>query len=406
MRDSAAGPRLLLARPVPAPAAAGDPSPAGKVEGSVAPGYEPVLEAFRLNVELRGDTGASCAVYRHGRLVVDLWSATADEQPWSPEMRSCVFSVSKGVTTICVLMAADQGLLVLDAPVADYWPEFAAHGKERITVRQLLAHRAGLVAPDVDFSTGDVQNWRLVTAALAGQRPSWPPGSAYAYHALTFGWLVGEVLRRATGMRPSEWLRTRVSAPLGLAMTFGDDPTRDDVRPMLAPLPTTDERAASELAGHLSHPLVLRSLSLGGAIDPLDLFGSFNRPELLAAEIPGGNLVTNARSLARLYAATVGTVDAVQLLTPAAVADACRVQSQGRPFMGPDEGHLWGTGFMLASPRRRMAGAGSFGHDGAGGQLAFAHTGHEIGFGYQTSRPGGIPDDRAEELCRALRTCL
>jgi CubicO group peptidase (beta-lactamase class C family) len=378
----------------------------GEVEGAVAPGFEAVREAFWDNVSFRGDTGASCAVYVRGELVVDLWTSTAEEQPWTPDMRTCVFSASKGVTTVCVLMAAERGLLSLDAPVTAYWPEFGASGKGRTTLRQLLAHRAGLVAPEIDLTVDDLRLWAPAADVLAAQAPAWAPGTAYAYHAMTFGWLAGEVLRRATGLRPSQWLQTYITEPLGLAMTYGADESSDDVRPMLAPLPSTDIRAAAALAHHLLDPLVLRSLSLGGVLDPADLCRSFNRPELLASELPAANLVTNARSLARLYAATVGTVDGVRLLAPETVDDASQVQSQGRPLVGPDEGHRWGTGFMVASQRRQMAGDGSFGHDGAGGQVAFAHPRHGIGFGYQTSRPGGIPDERAEELCRALRTCL
>lgn len=376
------------------------------IEGFTARGFEPVVSAFRANVDARGDSGAACTVYVGGRLVVDLWAGKTDRGPWTPETRSCVFSVSKGVTTICLLMAAERGLVELDAPVTTYWPEFGARGKHATTVRHLLAHQAGLIAPETDVSLADVRDWFPAVDVLAAQAPSWNPGTTYAYHAVTFGWLVGEVLRRVTGLYPSQWLREHVTGPLELTMTYGADPEDEDVCPMLEPFPSTDLELAAVLAGHLQDPLVRRSLSLGGLLDADDLFGSFNRPEVLTTEMPGANLVTNARSLARLYAATVSEVDGVRLLLPDTVRDASRVLSQGRPFVGPDEGHRWGTGFMLASSRRSMAGDGSFGHDGAGGQLAFGHPGHQVGFGYQTSRPGGVPDERAEELCHALRTCL
>jgi CubicO group peptidase (beta-lactamase class C family) len=376
------------------------------VHGEVSEGFGPVADAFLANVESRGDTGAACAVYHGGSLVVDLWAGTTDAAPWTPDVRSCVFSVSKGVTSVLVLMAVERGLVDLDGPVSEHWPEYAARGKDRTTVRDLLAHRAGVMSPRTDLTVADLRDWTPVVDALSAQSPSWEPGTAYAYHALTFGWLAGEVLRRASGHRPSGWLRTEVAEPLGLDMTFGTAREDPSFCPMLEPLPTTDLAYAARMASFFEDPLVIRSLSLGGAIDPADLFGSFNKPEILGCEIPGGGLVTNARSLARLYAATVGEVDGVRLLGPATVGDAREVRSEGKPFVGPDEGHRWGTGFMLSSVRRGMLGEGSFGHDGAGGHLAFGHLEAEVGFGYQTSRPGGFPDERAEALCAALRSCL
>jgi CubicO group peptidase (beta-lactamase class C family) len=376
------------------------------VHGQVASGFEPVAKAFNDNVAYRGDTGASCAIYCAGELVVDLWVARPPDTAWSPDARSCVFSVSKGVTAVCLLMAAESGSLDLDAPVARYWPEFAANGKDETTVRQVLSHRAGLAWPADDLTIEQLQAWTPVTESLARQRPAWEPGTAFAYHALTVGWLAGEVLRRATGQRPGEWLEQRVAQPLSLQMRFGATPGEQGFVPQREPLPVTDPAAALQMQELLADPRAVRALSLGGAVDPLDLFGSFNQAGLLACELPAGNLVTNARSLARFYAATVGAVDGIRLLRPETVQDARAVQSEGRPFVGVDEGHRWGTGFMLSSRRRGMAGEGSFGHDGAGGQLAFAHLEHELAFAYHTSRPGGIPDDRAEALCAALRTCL
>lgn len=377
------------------------------VAGTVLPGFEAVADAFAENVAVRGDTGASCAVYRHGELVVDLWVGIGPDADWSPRARSCVFSVSKGITTVCLLMAVERGLLELDAPVAAYWPEFAAAGKADITVRQILSHRAGLAWTEEDLTLEQLAAWTPVTDALARQRPAWEPGEAFAYHALTVGFLAGEVLHRATGMRPNAWLQEHVVRPLGLTMGFGASLDEPDLRLQRDPLPVFDVQGAALLAEALGDPRVQRAFSLGGGVlDPADLFASFNRSEVLSCEIPAGNLVTNARSLARLYAATVGEVDGVRLLRPDTVADARSVQSEGVPFIGPSEGHRWGTGFMLSSARRQMAGEGSFGHDGAGGQLAFAHPEQDVGFGYHTSRPGGLPDDRAESLCAALRTCL
>ncbi|MDT0567283.1 serine hydrolase domain-containing protein [Streptomyces sp. DSM 3412] len=379
---------------------------AALVQGHVSSGFEPVADAFADNFRHRGDTAASCVVYAGGVPVVDIWAGRTARGAWTPDARTVTFSVSKGVTTVCLLMAAERGLIDLDARVATYWPEFARNGKETTTVRHLLAHRAGLVAPDAEVTPEDLRAWVPVADALARQAPAWVPGTAYAYHALTFGWLAGEVLRRATGLRPGQWLREHVTDPLKLAMTFGADPTAADLHPLADPLPSTDPEAVAMMAAALAAPMIERSISLGGVFDAARIVQVADTEAWLSAEIPAGNLVTNARSLARLYAATVGEVDGVRLLGPDVVRDALVVRSEGRPFVGPDAGSGWGTGFMTSSTHRPMIGPGSFGHDGMGGCLGFAHLESEIAFAYQTAQPGALPDDRADALSRALRACL
>ena len=376
--------------------------PATLMQGTVDTGFGPVADAFQKNFAELGDTGAACAVYLNGKAVVDVWAGESNRGPWTQSTRSVVFSVSKGITTICLLMAAEDGLLSLDAPVTDYWPEFAANGKRNTTVRQLLAHRAGLIAPAERLTAQDVADWFPVTDVLARQAPLWEPGRAYAYHALTFGWLAGEVLRRATGMRPSQWLQERVAEPLGLRVTFGAKRDDETFAAQGEPLPNRDVSNTDDI----DPELVNQVIGMNGAFDGVHLFTTANADSFLGCEIPAGNLVTNAHDLARLYAATIGTVDGVRLLHDATLTDAANPVSFGAPFLGPDEGLRWGTGFMIDSSRRGMAGPGSFGHDGAGGQLAFANAEHDVAFGYTTIRPGGIPDDRAERLCDALRACL
>lgn len=376
------------------------------VRGEVAAGFEGVADVFEENFQHRGDTGAACAISVDGVLVVDIWAGETERGPWGPRTRSCLFSVSKGITALCLLMAAERGDLDLDAPVVTYWPEFGVHGKDATTVRQVLAHRAGLFATDSDVSRADLLAWEPVTRALAATRPAWVPGEAFAYHALTVGFLAGEILRRATGLRPAGWLAEHVAGPLGLSMTFGTGPDDLDFCPQLEQLASADP-AAMAAAIELMDPRVVRAFTLGGGgVLPAQLFPGSNVPTFLGAEIPAANLVATARDCARLYAAVAGTIDGVHLLGADTLADARRVQSEGTPFLGADEGLRWGTGFMLDCLRRPMLGAGSFGHDGAGGQLAFGNVEHRVGFGYQTVRPGGFPDVRADELCRALATCL
>ncbi|QYX75715.1 serine hydrolase domain-containing protein [Streptomyces akebiae] len=376
------------------------------VKGHVSSGFERIADAFTDNFRQRGDTAASCVVYAQGAPVVDIWAGRTARGAWTPDARTVVFSVSKGVTTVCLLMAAERGLIDLDAPVAKYWPEFATNGKETTTVRQLLAHQAGLVAPEWDVTVEDLRAWEPVADGLARQAPAWAPGTAYAYHALTIGWLAGEVLRRATGLRPGQWLREHVTDPLNLTMTYGADPAAADFHLLSDPLPITDPEAAAMMAAALGAPMIERSISLGGVFDAARITQDANTEAWLSVEIPAGNLVTNARSLARLYAATVGEVDGVRLLGSDVVRDALVVRSEGRPFVGPDLGGGWGTGFMTSSTQRPMIGSGSFGHDGLGGCLGFAHLEAGIAFAYQTAQPGGLPDDRANALCHALHACL
>lgn len=373
-----------------------------QIDGHVAPGFGKIADVFRENFAERGDTGAACAVYLEGELVVDLRGGTTHRGSWSPRTRSVVFSVSKGITAICLLMAVEQGLIRLDSPVTDYWPEFGANGKGATTVRHLLAHRAGLVAPAERLSAEDLRSWTPVTECLARQAPLWEPGTAFAYHALTVGWLAGEVLRRATGQRPSQWLRERIAQPLGLNVSFGADPNESDFAYQGGQLPSTNPVSGDTFDDDFAN----RVQGMNGAFDGVHVFTSANRSEFLSCEMPAGNLVASARDLARLYAATVSDVDGIRLLQPQTVRDARIPVSVGAPIIGPDKGHRWGTGFMLDSRHRGMAGPGSFGHDGAGGQIAFAHLEHRLSFGYHTIRPGGVPDVRAEFLSNALRSCL
>lgn len=373
------------------------------VHGHVEPGFERVADAFLLNITDRDEVGAACSVVIDGTSVVDVWAGTGrGGTPWTRATRTAVFSVSKAVTAICLLMAADRGLLDLDAPVASYWPEFATHGKGAITVRHALAHRTGVIGFTQPWSAESLAAWDPIVEDLAGQSPLWEPDTAFAYHPVSVGFLAGEVLRRATGLRPSEWLARYVTEPLGLLMTYGADADHPELAPVVLPARGTLEIPLS-LQDH--EQLVLRSVLADGAYGP-DLFSAATTARFLGPESPAANVVTRARDLARLFSAVVSTVDGVRLVGDSVLEEATRPLSYGKPFLGPDKGDVWGTGFMLHSARRGMAGPGSFGHDGAGGHLAFAHPGLGLGFGYHTSRAGGDDDIRAEALCAALRESL
>ena len=386
-----------------------------RIHGFVDEGYGRILDTFIANFVERHDLGAACAMYVAGRIAVDLWGGLADRRmhrPWRPETSAVTFSCSKGVLAICAYLLVQEGRLDLDAPVASYWPSFGKHGKAAITVREAMSHRAGVPALDADLTRAEVLAWDPVIRAIEEQRPLFPTSAGHLYHALTYGWIVGEVIRRVTGLLPGRYFRGAVGDPLRLQTWIGlPSEQRASVAWMEPPLADEDSDAARETARILrDDPIVERSLSMGGAFAfPVqDGLVSFNDPAIQAAEIPGANAISTARSLAYLYSACISSSDGPPLLTVAAIEDATRVQVEGRQLTGaPDDGVRWGTGFQLSSPPSQpMLGPASFGHAGAGGQLGFADAAHGVGFAYLTNQMGGYGDLRARELSVALRAVL
>lgn len=388
-----------------------------RVQGSCAPEFTAVLDQFVSNFEQHGEVGAACTVYREGRLVVDVFGGIRDMRsraPWGPDTRSLVFSASKGLLAICLAILVDRGKVDLDAPMATYWPEFSAAGKGSVTVRTVLDHTAGLPYLEAPLTRSEVLSWDPVVRALAEQAPLWRPGNAVQYHALTIGWLGGELVRRVSGLRPRQFLQQEVCGPLALRASFGITDCDDlaDLARLEPPRPETDETAVAVRAQIAANPDLLRPATLGGVL-PFPGFGgdeTYNSPDVLHAELPAANAITTARDLARAYAATVTDVDGVRLISDTAI-DAVAAWSSGgerQPLQGiGDPATRWGAVFQLdSSPSRPMLGPGSFGHDGAGGQLGFANRPHRIAFAYTNNQMGGFVDQRANDLCHALATCL
>jgi len=386
-----------------------------RIQGFVDAGYGSVMDAFVANFVERRDVGAGCAVYVGGRPLVDLWGGIADARtarPWGRDTAAVIFSCSKGLMAMCVYLLSQQGRLDLDAPIARYWPEFAAADKAAVTVRQAMSHRAGLPALDVDLSRTDVLAWDPVVHAIETQRPLHPPGAGHIYHTLTYGWLLGEVVRKVTGRSPGRFFREAIGDRLDLHTWIGlPDEVRRCVAWMEPPLPDEDSVDARE-AARLSREdsLLARSASMGGAFGfPVeDGVVSFNAADIQAAEIPAANGISTAESLARLYGACVSNVDGATLLSATSLEDLLSVQSAGPQLSGlPDDGARWGTGFQLASPPSQpMLGPTSFGHAGAGGQLGFGDVDHHIGFAYLSNQMGGYGDARARELTMAVRAAI
>ncbi len=385
------------------------------VHGDVEDGFGPVMDEFVKNFRDRQDLGAGCTAYQGGRKVVDLWAGIADRRtgrPYERDTATVIFSCTKGVMAICAYRLMQDGMLDLDAPIAGYWPEFAHGGKEAITLRQALAHRAGLSYLDIDLTTAEVIAWDPVIAAIEQQVPHHAPSDGHAYHALTVGWLVGEVIKRITGLTPGTYFRRTLGDPLGLNTWIGlPASARDRVAFMEAPLPDDDSDFAKEFARLGSMPSIERAVTLGRAFAfPAENgYVTFNTPAIQAAEIPGGGGISSAESLAKLYAACVTGVDGgPALLTAASIADGLRVQSVGTQLTGePDDGARWGTGFQISSaPAQPLLSDGSFGHTGAGGQLAFGDITFGASFAYVTNQMGGYGDARARSLTEALRAVL
>jgi CubicO group peptidase (beta-lactamase class C family) len=383
-----------------------------RIEGHVAPGFEAVRDAFAQNFETHGEVGAAVCVYRNGVPAVDLWGGLADpetKRPWQRDTLALVFSTTKGVTASCVARLAERGALDVDAPVARYWPEFAANGKAEIRVADVLAHRAGLAEVEGRFTLEEVCEGRAVCEALAKQTPQWPPGTAHGYHVRSYGWLLGEVVRRATGERFGAVLARELAEPLGLAHDlFVGLPAAYDARvARLLPAPEPADPNERELRARFMGPETRLGRALSGPSNLFEYGEMWNTRLLRGAEMPSSNGIATARALARLYAAQVGAVDGVRLLRPETVERFRAVQVEG-----PDLVILmptrFGLGFALPPMLSPECPEGCFGHPGAGGSLAFADPEARIGFGYAMNQMqlGLTGDARAAGLVRALYGCL
>ncbi len=376
------------------------------VQGFVSAGFEPVRGAFAANFEHRGDLGAACCIHLHGRPVVDLWggvTAAGGTEPYTGDNLQMVMSTTKGVVAIAAHILAQEGRLDFDAPVAHYWPEFAAEGKTTIPVRWLLSHRAGLAAIDRPLSLEQVYAWDPVVDALAAQRPLWEPGSAHGYHVGTFGWLAGEVIRRVTGMSVGKFVAERIAGPLGAEFWIGLPSAMNARMATMVPSPPPSG-PPDAFTARLMDPTTLLHRAFA---NPMLLPSMFNEPAFWAAEIPAANGVGTARALSRLYAACIGEVDGVRLLKADTLERATEMQSAGEDLVLGYETR-YATGFQLSFPFRPMAGEGSFGHYGMGGSVAFGH--QELGFSFayvmnQMLSSGGV-DPRSAALVEALMGCL
>ena len=345
-------------------------------------------DAFAENFAAHDELGAGVAVVLDGQTVVDLWGRHADAgrtRPWRRDTLVHVYSTTKGIVALAAHLLADRGQLDLDAPVARYWPEFAAAGKGAVPVHLLLSHRVGLPAVRAPLPPDALLDWPAMTAALAAETPWWEPGTRFGYHIITYGFLVGEVIRRVSGRSVGSFVRTEIAQPLGVEFAIGLTAAEEARAAEIVPLPVSDPAEGGPILQALTDP---ESMLGRMVFNPPMLPEMVNTHEYRAAEVPAANGHTTARAVARIYGclARGGELDGVRLLRAETLARAVTEQ-----VAGEDAALGWptrlGLGFLLRTPEWRMGPSPrAFGHPGAGGSVGFADPDARLGFAYTPSR--------------------
>ncbi|MET0197418.1 MAG: serine hydrolase domain-containing protein [Rhodococcus fascians] len=387
------------------------------IGGDVAEGFGRVADAFKSNFRTRGEVGAAIAVYREGRKVVDLWGGWQDQhraRRWEADTLVPVFSTTKGMSAAALAVAHSRGMFDLDEPVASYWPEFAQHGKERVTVRQLLAHEAGLAVIDQRLDLATIADPVRLGAVLAAQAPKWPPGSAHGYHAQTLGWYESQLLRRVdpAGRSVGAFFADEVAAPLGARFFIGI--TDDDLLQRLATFSGGGRIRAALHAHQMPTRLLVamlnpRSLTARAFMNPRALamnMSTVNRPDVLRMEFPSMNGVGEARAIAKVYGALAtggselgldrATLDELEADITPGFDEIFRLDS------------AFTMGFMKPFPILPFGSTpSSYGHTGLGGSFGFADPAIGLGYAYAMNRGGySLPTDPREIALRdALYTC-
>jgi CubicO group peptidase (beta-lactamase class C family) len=393
------------------------------VQGSCEPRFGAVRDELERNFAERGEVGASVCVLVEGEPVVDLWGGLADrrpDRPWERDTLGLVWSCTKGAVAVCAHVLVSRGLLHLDAPVAHYWPEFARAGKEDIPVRLLLNHQAGLPAVRQPLRPGGLYDWAYVVECLAAEPPFWPPGTRQGYHAVTFGHLVGEVVRRVSGRDLGRFFREEVAGPLGLDFHLGL-PGADE--PRVAPtirsdLPPEGEAPSRFLAAAGDDPDGVQALIIHNTGRPPGR-REYDSPAAHRALLPSQGGITNARGLAGLYAplALGGGWKGVRLLDEETLAAAQAVSSALAVDAVLLTGLRFALGFMKSSDNRRAPPGGrdslilseeAFGHAGMGGSLGFADPRARLAFGYTMNKQGRgvLLNERGQALVDATYRAL
>jgi CubicO group peptidase (beta-lactamase class C family) len=386
---------------------------AAKVSGNCDARFAKVRDVFEASLASGEEIGASVAVLIDGSPVLSLFGGFADPaktRPWTEDTLVNVYSTTKAMAAFCLHQLVEEGKVDLDAPVARYWPEFAAAGKGEVPVRWLLSHRVGLPALKKLLPNEALYDWDAMTSALAAETPWWKPGERHGYHAVTFGWLVGEVVRRVTGKSVGSVFRERIAGPLGADFWIGlPDSEHGRVGELSAMVaqPAPDTGGFNLMEAFMKDPegMVARAF-----MNPPSMAFGPNNPAWRRAEIPAANGHANALAIAKVYGAAVAPSAGRRVLAPESIARALQEQSVGKDAVLQLETRF-GLGFMIPQARRDARFGPSeraFGHPGAGGSLGFADPDARIGFGYAMNKmgPSILMDVRPLALIDALYSCL
>ena len=393
------------------------------VEGTCKPGFERVAEAFQENFATKGEIGASVCLTVGGETVVDLWGGTADPKtgaPWGRDTVSIVYSCTKGATALCAHVLASRGKLDIDAPVAELWPEFAQHGKQAVTTRMMLDHSAAVPALRAPVKPTGPYEWDYMTERLADEVPFWEPGTRNGYHGFTFGWTVGEMVRRVSGRSLGTFFQEEIAGPLGLDFWIG---LPEEIEPRVAPMirhvyKANDAKTPfmNDLATRRDSAAALFYFNVGAWSA-----GGANTREGHAAEIGAANGITNARGLAGMYAPLAnGGGRLVDAATLARMGEVSMATHDDATLRIPTR---FALGFMKSMDNRRRSvgatlfgpdvdsvilGSSAFGHVGAGGSLGFADPAAGLSFGYTMNRmgPGLLLNERGQSLVDAAYRSL
>ncbi|MHA7274180.1 serine hydrolase domain-containing protein [Arthrobacter sp. TMT4-20] len=384
------------------------------IHGSVDGRFASVRDAFAAAFEGKPWMGAALAVHHQGELVVDLWGGVADARdstPWTSDTSTVVFSCTKGIMSILIARLVEAGRLDYDNPITDIWPEFGAHGKDKVTIGDALSHRAGVSAPRRSVSLEEALDWETMTGLIAGQEPLWEPGSGYGYHALTHGWITGEIIRRVTGKMPGEYLADTLTGPLGADLRVGVPANEQANVAHLEAGESLRELVQMQIAaaepGVIDWPI--HAMTLGEAF-PQELVSpnsGFNRSDVRAGLFPGAGGIATARGLSAAWSSVIHDTDTTRRLDPTVLKLATEARSEGAPvFPAPAPWPRWGAGFQLDSEARRYVSTDGFGHDGAGGQVSFAEPELDLSIAFVTNWMEAGDDQRATIIVDELRKAV
>ena len=399
--------------------------PSGSLAGNCESRFAAVAAEFTKNFTERGELGGSVCVMHHGETVVDLWGGTAREdggETWNSDTLSVVWASTKGAVSFCTHLLAARGEIDLDAPVADYWPEYAQNGKAATTVKMMLNHQSGICAVSEPLPAGAYADWDTMIKAIEKQAPFFEPGTTHGYEALTYGWLLGEVIRRVTGLSLGTFFRTALAEPLGIDFWIGL-PESEEHRTARMILPATDPANLSPFMQAMADPTSVQALALGNSGGYMDLdengVRNFDLPLAHGAEIGAAGGMTNGRGLAGLYAplacgGSLNGVDYVDADTLARMAAVSSASSRDFTLLAPMRFSL---GYFKSVDNRRgpanmrdsmFLPEPAFGHPGYGGSIGFADPESGISFGYTMNRMGDgmLLNERGQSLIDAVYRSL